>query len=321
MVDRPATPPASATPATAAPYVERRHARTHVTPLRGLRMHWREWLPTVPPQPGTPTLVMLHGWMDVAASFQFVVDALAGDRRVVSLDWRGFGGTASGADTFWFLDYVADLDAWLDVVSPGEPVDLAGHSMGGNVVMLYAGVRPGRVRRLVNLEGFGMPATRPEQSPQRIAAWLDELKAEPAMRTYASLDEVAARLMANNPLLPPDKAAWLAPHWAEARPDGTGGLRWHVLGEPAHKRAGPLIYRVEEVLATWRRITAPVLWIDGDRTDVEKWWGPRYPRSEFDARLAVVPQVERHTLSPCGHMLHHDQPEALAALLEPFLRR
>jgi pimeloyl-ACP methyl ester carboxylesterase len=33
--------------------------------------------------------------------------------------------------------------------------------MGGNVAMMYAGVRPERIRRLVNLEGFGMPATRP----------------------------------------------------------------------------------------------------------------------------------------------------------------
>ena len=49
-------------------------------------------------------------------------------------------------------------------------------SMGGNVVMLYAGIRPERIRRLVNLEGFGMPATVPEQAP-KARQWLDELGA------------------------------------------------------------------------------------------------------------------------------------------------
>ena len=44
---------------------------------------------------------------------------------------------------------------------PTQPVDLLGHSMGGNVVMSYAGVRPERVRRLINLEGFGLPDSRP----------------------------------------------------------------------------------------------------------------------------------------------------------------
>jgi pimeloyl-ACP methyl ester carboxylesterase len=34
---------------------------------------------------------MMHGWMDVGASFQFVVDALQGDWHVIAPDWRGFG--------------------------------------------------------------------------------------------------------------------------------------------------------------------------------------------------------------------------------------
>jgi pimeloyl-ACP methyl ester carboxylesterase len=32
-----------------------------------------------------------------------------------------------------------------------------------------------------------------------------------------------------------------------------------------------------------------------------------------------VPQLERETLADCGHMLHHDRPEALAARLLRFL--
>jgi pimeloyl-ACP methyl ester carboxylesterase len=101
---------------------------------------------------------MVHGWMDVGASYQFVVDALTTDRWVVAPDWRGFGLTPSGgADSFWFPDYLADLDALLDLLSPDAPVDLVGHSMGGNVAMMYAGIRPERIRTLVNLEGFGLP--------------------------------------------------------------------------------------------------------------------------------------------------------------------
>jgi pimeloyl-ACP methyl ester carboxylesterase len=130
--------------------------------------------------------------------------------------------------------------------------------------------------------------------------------------------EVAERLMKNNPLLPADKAAWLAPHWSERRDDG----RWHILGDPAHKRVNPVLYRVDEVLETWKGITAPLLWVEGDQTDVAKWWGHRYPRSEFrrPAPGHRAPGVQKAVLSPAGHMLHHDQPEALAAhLLDRFL--
>jgi len=186
-------------------------------------------------------------------------------------------------------------------------------------VMSYAGVRPARIRRLINLEGFGMPKTQPAQAPQRLAKWLDELKEPQALRSYASVDEVAARLLKNNPLLTPDKAAWLAPHWAQPRNGPGEDGRWHILGDPAHKRVNPILYQVPEILATWQQITAPVLWAEGDLTDIAKWWGHRYPRSEFDERLSVVPQVQRVRLAPCGHMLHHDQPQALAGHVAAFL--
>ncbi|HEX7687777.1 MAG TPA: alpha/beta hydrolase [Burkholderiaceae bacterium] len=303
-------------------YAPLRPARTASHAIRTIAMQVHEWGDASLATPERPTLVLMHGWMDVGASFQFVVDELArleGEaRHVIAADWRGFGGSTSGeVDAFWFQDYLGDLEALLDAFAPGRAVDLAGHSMGGNVVMTYAGVRPARVRRLVNLEGFGLPDSKPEHAPARLAKWLDELKTPQSLRPYASLGEVAERLRRNNPRLSPERAAWLAPHWSRRGADGL----WHVLGEPAHKRVNPVLYRAEEVLAGWRRIAAPVLWVEGADTDVAKYWGDRYPRAEFEARLAQVRQVERLVLADCGHMLHHDQPALLAARLREFLDR
>ncbi|MBL8332746.1 MAG: alpha/beta hydrolase [Rubrivivax sp.] len=298
-------------------YTPQRPLRARTESLRGLSYHLNQWGET----PGSqPVLVMVHGWMDVGASFQFVVDELAAlegpVRPVVAPDWRGFGRTqAPQADSYWFPDYLGDLDALIDRVSPDAPVDLLGHSMGGNVVMLYAGVRPQRVRRLINLEGFGLPASRPEQAPGRMAQWLDELKEPQRLKPYADRAAVAARLQANDPRLPADKAAWLADHWAA--PDGNG--QWGVLADPAHKRTNPVPYRVDEVLESWKRITAPLLWVEGAETDTGRWWGGRYSREEFHRRLDVVPQARRHLLPDCAHMMHHHRPQAVARLLAEFL--
>ena len=302
---------------TSTAYAPRRVARQRFITVRGLRYHVHVWGDPAAVTAERPAVVMVHGWMDVGASFQFVVDALAEDRCVIAPDWRGFGLTESpAADSYWFPDYLGDLDALLDALLPGQAVDLVGHSMGGNVVMIYAGVRPQRIRRLVNLEGFGLPESKPHHAPKRYTQWLDELKAPQALRTYDSVDAVAQRLLKNNPRLTPDKAQWLAPHWSRQADDG----QWHILGDPAHKRANPVLYRKEEVLECWKLIAAPVLWVEGDETDVSKWWGHRYPRDDFEARLSVVPRLERLLLTQCGHMLHHDQPQALAARLDSFLR-
>jgi len=298
-------------------YAARRASQSRYVPVRGLRYHVNVWGDLGAATRERPLLLWMHGWMDVGASLQFVVDAMRDDRTIAAPDWRGFGRTAAPplTDSYWFADYLGDLDALLDTLSPDAPVDLAGHSMGGNVVMTYAGTRPERVRRLINMEGFGLPETRPEQAPDRLRQWLDELKTPRRLRPYASLADVAARLVKNNPRLPADRALWLAAHWAERRDDG----QWHVLGDPAHKRVNPSLYRKDEILEGWKRITAPALWIEGDETDPDRWWGHRYPRSEFDARLALVRDVRRARLARCGHMLHFDQPVALADAIERFV--
>jgi pimeloyl-ACP methyl ester carboxylesterase len=203
-------------------YQVKKIARSEFIPLRGLQYHVHVW---GTPRPDVSPLVMMHGWMDVGASFQFVVDALSHERYVIAPDWRGYGQTTGPAtDNYWHADYLADLDFLLDHYSPDTPVDLLGHSMGGNVVMQYAGVRPARIRRLINLEGFGMPATQPAQAPGRYAKWMDELKSlqrgEMALRPYADASGVARRLMKTNPRLSQDKADWLAQHWAAPNAQG-----------------------------------------------------------------------------------------------------
>ena len=144
--------------------------------------------------------------MDVAASYQFLVDALPPDYAIVAPDWRGFGATVvpQQIDHFLFADYLLDLDYLLDQLSPQQPVDLVGHSMGGNIATQYAGLRPERIRKLVNLEGFGLPATQAEQAPGRLRDWMQPVKAqrrgEKHLHSYPDQSSVAARLQKKQPL-------------------------------------------------------------------------------------------------------------------------
>lgn len=276
--------------------------------LRGLRYHVRAWGPE-----DAPRLVLLHGWMDVSASFQFLVDALRRPWRVLAPDWRGYGLTDwTKSDSYWFPDYVADLDRLLDRLSPETPVHLAGHSMGGNVACLYAGVRPARVATLVNLEGFGLAPTRPARAPLRYAQWLDELGAPPTLRTYDSFDALAARLREQNPRLTDERAAHLARHWGRAA-DGRVALR----GDPAHKIVNPVQYQLDEAQACWRAVTAPVLWVEGAETRTPRMLG--LGAEDLAARKACFARLTACVVPEAGHMLHHDQPERLATEIEAFV--
>lgn len=287
-------------------------SRSEFIAIRGLQYHVRHW-----GDESAPKIFMLHGWMDVSASFQFVVDCLKQDWHVIAPDWRGFGlSDTPHADCYWFPDYMGDLDAILQHYSPDEAVNLIGHSMGANVAGIFAGVRPERIKKFVNLEGFGMPVTTPGQAPGRYLKWLDELRQTPVLRTYASQAEVAGRLQKTNPRLSDERAGFLSQHWAKQNDEG----QWEILGDPAHKLTSPLLYHVEEVMACWGKITAPVLWFEADDTNVWHWMGPKSEaRIEIDRRLEHIPKLQKEMIKNAGHMLHHDQPEILAELIEQFL--
>ena len=290
---------------------------THRVVLRGLAHNVLTW-----GEPGAPKLFLLHGWMDVAASFQFLVDALTGRWHVIAPDLRGFGRSEWQPQGYWFADYVADLEALLDAFAPDETVDLAGHSLGGNVVMKYAGVRPGRVRSLVSLDGFGIPTERPDAGPEKYAAWLDALRDPPQFAPYASLAAVADRLQKNNPRLAREQAEFLARHWAEVGPDGLARL----VSDPRHKLPFPIVYWLEETYAVWRNIAAPTLWIAGAESSILRWLA-EHPEGEGGAdnlagirrRLAHIPDGRLEVIPDAGHMLHHDQPAAVAAAIETFI--
>ncbi len=307
-------------------YTVKRTPRSEFIPIRKMNYHvlvWGDTASTLPP------LVLMHGWMDVAASYQFMVDALSeaffANRLIIAADWRGYGKTTGDkVDNYWFPDYMADLDFLLDHYAPNQPVDLVGHSMGGNVVMMYAGARPARVRRLVNLEGFGMSTTTPDQAPGRYAKWMDELKklqrGELDLKAYDKADGVARRLMKTNPRLARDdagtaKANWLARHWAAENAHG----KWEILGDPAHKITNANLSNLAEALELYKCITAPVLVVEASDDSLSLWWSGKYTLAEFHERLKSVPHCTVKVVPDTGHMMHHDKPEELAGMIEGFV--
>jgi pimeloyl-ACP methyl ester carboxylesterase len=287
-------------------YAPRRRPVFEEYRVRGLRHHVTRW-PGRDPKP----IVLLHGFLDCGETFQFLADALDDRWTLVAPDWRGFGKSEWPVDGYWFPDYYADLEALLEQFSPHEPVTLVGHSMGGNIATLYSGIRHERVRRVVCIEGFGLPRTTPDRAPIRVREWLRQLHEPLGFSSFPSFDEFARMLQRRNPRLGPDRARFIAAAWATVAQDGSV----KVSADPAHKRVNPVLYRREEAEACWREITAPVLYVIAAESDF-------LPRLGLDGSVDSMARVIRD-LRPCviegaSHMVHHEQPEALARAIEAF---
>ena len=273
--------------------------------VRGLRHRLTWW-----GERSANPVILLHGWMDTSETWQFLVDHLPEDWSCVAPDWRGFGGTEWPADGYWFADYFADLEALLDVVCPGTPARLIAHSMGGNVATMYAGIRPRRVRWVVNVEGVGLKRSPPDAAPGRYAEWLDAQLEPVQSRRYGSIESVVNFILARNPAMTRERAEFLARAWT--RTDGDGVT---MVFDPRHRRVSAMLFRREEAEACWRHVEAPVLLFLGENSEV-------LPRIRPDGSDEYFHSLYRHLsivhVPGVGHMMHLEAPELLARHIAGF---
>ncbi|HEY1077792.1 MAG TPA: alpha/beta hydrolase [Fontimonas sp.] len=291
-------------PPSAAPSVT---SRSHFLRLRGLLHHIREW-----GDPAKPIVLLGHGWLDVSATFQDLVQPLLGEWRVVAPDWRGFGHSQWPLDGYWFPDYVADLDGLVQHFSPEAPLVLVGHSMGAQIMSLYAGMRPQKVSRLVCLDGLFLPDMEARLAPKHLRRWVDIWPGKPPTRTYPSFEFLAERVRVQHPQLTPERALFIARCWGAE--DAYGRIR--LLADPKHHLPMPHLYRAAESKEIWRQVTAPTLFIDAGKSNLAQ----ALTAEEHADRRACFRDGRSVTLADAGHMLHFDAPLETGRLIAGFLR-
>lgn len=276
--------------------------------VRGVRYSVRRW-----GRENARPIVFLHGTQDSSITFQFMVEHLRGDWCVIAPDWRGHGRSQWVSQGYWFHEFVADLDALLDMLLPGVALPIVGHSLGGNIAGVYAGLVPHRVTHLVSLDGFGPLTNKVPVDVRTILAGLLSIpRSGRGHRSYRSVEAVADRLMKGNARLSREQALFLARH--ATTDDGNGGRTW--LFDPTHQMALPSLHSMEEWGGVWSGISAPAMWIASE--DNRPFAATAVP-GEMERRAALMPKLKRLRVSDTGHNLHHDAPALMASLVERFV--
>lgn len=266
--------------------------------VRGLALHALER------GEGEPTL-LLHGWLDHAGSFDTLAPLLPG--RTVALDFRGHGDSQwVGAGGFYhFIEYVADLDAVLEELSPGAPARIVGHSMGAAVGLVYAAARPGRVSHLTMMDALPLTISSKEV-PARLTAYLDDLRRVPRRRRRVdSVEDAAQRLLRNNPRLSEAAAQLIARGGVSPDPEQGGALAWKW--DPLLRAHSPLPITDEVLHLVCAQAKAPILLVRGAR-------GMLPGEADLRARFPALDLTVR-TVPGAGHHVHIDAPEAVARLV------
>jgi pimeloyl-ACP methyl ester carboxylesterase len=251
---------------------------------------------------GDRTVLLLHGFLDAAATFELLAEPLARQGfRVLGLDFRGFGDTDRvGAGGYYhFPDYVVDLEGIVRALDP-KWLGVLGHSMGGGVATLFTGTFPERVDRLVVMEGLGPMSDPPGLAVERMRRhFADRAKLRPS-RPMGSLAEATDRLAATHPRIHRDILASRAERLT--RRDAGGNLVW--AWDPLHRTTSPTPFFAETYSSFLRAITCPTLFVGG---------GPHgwHPPDEAE-RLACFAHLTKVDFPDAGHMMHWTAPVEVA---------
>lgn len=274
-----------------------------------LRLHYVDW-----GNEGKPTLVLVHGGRDHARSWDPVARALRDDWHVIAPDLRGHGDSAWALGGMYAVaDFVLDLANLVDALGPG-PITLVGHSLGGAVALMYTGIHPARVRRLVAIEGLGPPPAlleklRARPPWERMREWIEQTRGLAARqpRRYPSLAAAAARMREENPFLSDAQAQHLTVHGVARNEDGT--FSWKF--DNYVRSFAPYRFDVDDMRALWARIECPTLLVRGENS-----WASDPVK---DGRILPFHSARLVNIPGAGHWVHHDQLEAFLDALCAFL--
>ncbi len=286
------------------------HMRSSFVAANGIDLHVLDWEPS---SVNGETVVLLHGFMDAASSWDVTATILKdAGYTVFAPDLRGFGrsGRVPLGGYYHFPDYVADLAHWTERALEGRPFHLVGHSMGGTIATLFAASHPERVNKLALLEGLGPPETPDELTPLRMKRWLADLgkhRARSAERPMTQ-DEAFARLKSNHPRVPDEI---LRARLRALLTSVDDGLVWAF--DPLHRTTSPMPYRSAMYRAFVTEVASPVLFVSGGILG--------YHPPDEEERLSAFKSLERFELPEAGHMMHWTEPHKLAARLITFFGR
>jgi pimeloyl-ACP methyl ester carboxylesterase len=254
-----------------------------------LNLHYVEW-----GDPQAPPMVLLHGFMAHARTWDLFAPELARDYRVLAVDQRGHGDSDPAAEYGPEL-YVRDLEGFVRALHL-PPFVLVGMSMGGRNAMLYAARHPELVQRLVIVD-IGPEA--PPPLPPRPDAPQDP-------GVFDSPQQVADFLRALDPYPPEEYRQRVAAHSVRRREDGKYVWKWHegLLWGPSPVEG--------DYWDTLRAIQCPTLVVRGAESPIlPREMAERMVRALRDGRLVEIPRA--------GHAVQEDNAPALVAAVREFL--
>lgn len=150
---------------------------------------------------GKETILMIHGLGSYAQAWKKNIGVLSQKYRVIAVDLPGYGKSSKVPHSGLMSFYAGVIADFIGQLNLGQ-VNVAGHSMGGQIAMVLALEKPALVKRLILVDPAGFEAFHAGQKD-----WFKEVMT-PNLVRLTSVDAIEANL-ASNFYRMPDEARFM----------------------------------------------------------------------------------------------------------------
>ncbi len=265
--------------------------------LNGLRLHYLDW-----GESKKQPLLMLHGFMAHAHSWDEFAYVARTNYHVLALDQRGHGESRwSVAKAYTIEDHFLDLCAFVNALQL-PPLILMGHSMGGRNALFYAACKPQEISDLILVDA------RPGNHPKAAEALHQQILSMPLVAN--SLDEIKGAIRLLYPNLSLEICLSLAWHGYKQEANGQYVPKYDRCMSLNSELSGNA---VEDLWPFLKNITCRALIVRGKESQF---------LSLEDARKMVdfFPHAELAEIPKASHLPMQENPKVFAEEVLNFLK-
>lgn len=270
-------------------------------PVNGLQLHYVEW-----GTPGSPSLLLLHGFQSNAHTWDTFSAAMADAYHVLALDQRGHGDTSWAPDgDYAAASHVSDIVGFMTALRL-TPTVVIGHSMGGRHAAMVAAAHPDKVTKVVIVD----TAAEPSPAMRTMASQQPAADTPLQPEAFDTFEEVVANGIQQYPLTPEAELRHANYHNLYRGADGKWRWRWD-LNLLQWRRRNP--GQQTDLYTVLQRISCPTLLVRGQQSPLLT---PEVARKMVQA----LPKGRLVEIAKAAHTVHADNAAAFHAVTAAFLK-
>lgn len=257
---------------------------------------------------GKETIIMIHGLGSYSPAWKKNIGELSKYYRVIAVDLPGYGKSSKAPHSGLMTFYAAVIAEFIQTLDVG-PVNLAGHSMGGQISMVLALEKPELVKRLILVDPAGFEAFHAGQRN-----WFKDVMT-PNLVRLTTVDAIETNLASNFYRMPADAKFMIEDRIAMRNASDFEGYCLAVSRSVAGMVEEPVLDKISKL-----KMPTLIFFGENDMLIPNRYLNPGFTCKIAEQGASLIEGSKLVMVPKCGHFMMFEKPEVFNTETRNFIQ-